>query len=306
MTTAEILESENNKTQKMRLLFELGLSRKEVSELMNVGYGFVQNVFAKTYPDRINGRQEFRFTFNRKFGIEIEAHGCPKAELARALRQAGIEANCEGYNHRTPAAWKITSDSSLRGDNTFELVSPILQGEDGLEQLKTVCRVLKEKRVKINKSCGLHVHLDARGLDLNTWKNIYKNYIKFEPVIDKFMPASRRANNNRYCHSLIKENYETKINESGSLQEIERAITGRDRYYKLNTQAYWRHNTVEFRQHAGTIEFEKISNWILFCARFVEYSKKKTATEGTIEGMKAFLSEDILNYIENRINHFAA
>jgi hypothetical protein len=31
----------------MRLLFELGLTRRQVSELMGVGYGFAQNVYAK-------------------------------------------------------------------------------------------------------------------------------------------------------------------------------------------------------------------------------------------------------------------
>jgi len=53
MTTTEILNSDKTKTRKMQLLFEAGYNRKEVATMIGCGYGFVQNVYAKTYPDRI-------------------------------------------------------------------------------------------------------------------------------------------------------------------------------------------------------------------------------------------------------------
>lgn len=51
--------------------------------------------------------------------------------------------------------------------------------------------------VKVNGSCGLHVHIDAAGFSMETWRNLALSYKHLEPVIDRFMPASRR--DNYYC-----------------------------------------------------------------------------------------------------------
>lgn len=47
-----------------------------------------------------------------------------------------------------------------------------------------------------------------------------------------------------------------------------------DRYFKVNACSYTRHQTIEFRQHQGSTDFEKISNWVNFCAKLVAWSKK--------------------------------
>ena len=298
MTQQEILNQSISKTAKMRQLFELGLTRQETATLMGVGYGFVQNVYAKTYPDRISSSSIFKF--NRTFGIEIEAFNISRYNLCSALRAAGIEAEMESYNHRTRPHWKIVTDSSVRGTNTFELVSPILKGEEGIAELKKVTEVLKAKNVKINKSCGLHIHLDAGDLKIGDWKRIYKNYIKLEPTIDSFMPRSRKGNINNYCRSMVKPDYERRIDNASTLKDIERAITNRNRQSKLNSQAYWVHKTVEFRQHSGTIEFEKISNWLMFLSRFVNYSKKNLVTDGSFDGIAKFCPADLMTYLKTR------
>ena len=47
-----------------------------------------------------------------------------------------------------------------------------------------------------------------------------------------------------------------------------------NRYFKVNACSYSRHRTIEFRQHQGSTDFEKISNWVNFCAKLVAWSKK--------------------------------
>lgn len=313
MTAQQIINLNETKTKRMQLLFELGYSRKEVAEMMGVGYGFAQNVYANTYPDRIRRRNQplpdsvFNFTFNRKFGIEIEAFGVSRNHLEQKLNEAGITTRNEGYNHATREHWKITYDASISGHNAFELVSPILQGDDGLQQIKTVCRVLKQCHAKINKSCGLHVHMNARDFQLADWKKLYKNYIKIESTIDSFMPNSRRQSNNTYCKSMKRNGSNRAIENARNLEQIERAITHRDRYYKLNTQSYWRQGSIEYRQHSGTIEFEKISNWILFVARLTEYSKQGFELgNGNYSETEKFCDNDLRNYIQNRMQRLSA
>ena len=73
-----------------------------------------------------------------------------------------------------------------------------------------------------------------------------------------------------------------------------------DRYFKVNPISYDRHKTIEFRQHSGTTDYEKISNWILFLAKLVEFSYKKEITEcNSIEEIP-FLKESEKQYFINR------
>lgn len=313
MTQQEILNSDKTKTEKMRLLFELGLTRREVSNLMEVGYGFAQNVYAKYYgtartnqrtiTNFVTERTEFNFSFNRNFGIEIEAFNIDRNELSRKLNEAGINTTTESYNHETRNYWKVITDGSLRGTNTFELVSPILNGTEGLEQLQKVCRVLKSLNGKINKTCGLHIHFEASNFDLNQWKNLTWNYATLENEIDSWMPLSRRGSNNTYCGTIRTTNWQSKIQNASNLRDLSRAITNDNRYKKLNFQSFWRHQTAEFRQHSGTIEFDKISNWVLFLARLIEFSKEtRIQNSSNVE----FMNEELKAYYNTRKTRMAS
>ena len=77
---------------------------------------------------------------DRKFGIELELIGITREQAIAALTGVGIEVREEGYNHETRRHWKIVSDASVRGG--FELVSPVLQGDAGLNS--RVLQVLAE------------------------------------------------------------------------------------------------------------------------------------------------------------------
>lgn len=302
MTAQEILNQTSTKTKKIQMLLGLGLTRTEVARMMGIGYGFVQNVYAKLNTTIQPRTPQFNFDFSRTFGVEIETYGCDQNELIRILDEKGIQTNHGTRQQRTNQIWKITCDGSIQGNNAFEIVSPILTGEDGLNQLKIVCEALSQLRAKINKSCGLHIHFSARDFNLTTWKNLYKNYATFESKIDQFMPESRRANNNRYCKSIVSGSLsETfrNINAATTLQKLANTISGRSRYYKVNAEAYFRHETVEFRQHSGTIEFEKIKNWVLFLGRMVEFSKQGVSASQTLEAAE-FLNDDIKIFYQAR------
>ena len=77
---------------------------------------------------------------NRKFGIEMEIVGIDRQTALRALRAISISVQNEDYNHNTRGHWKLVSDSSVHGG--FEVVSPVLHGEAGLEE----ARMTQERR----------------------------------------------------------------------------------------------------------------------------------------------------------------
>ncbi|QNF34342.1 amidoligase family protein [Adhaeribacter swui] len=313
MTTQEILNQATTKTHKMQQLLQLGFTRKQVAEMMGVGYGFVQNVYAKM---QLNHPQPAALNFipsafTRSFGVEFEAYGVTKEKLSDELERLGIVVEIEGYNHTTRNHWKIVTDASLTGSNTFELVSPVLRGEAGLEQVEKVCKALKKCNALINKSCGMHIHFGANDFELKQWKNLYKNYLNYEGVIDSFMPLSRRGNNNQYCRSLMhhfrsERDAFAAIDAARDVEQLSRKVTGKSRYFKLNAESFFRHGTVEFRQHSGTIEIDKVLNWIKFLNNLIEFSKSNVSNLKNVESFSTFNQPEIVCFFQRRISALAA
>lgn len=285
-----ILSQTTTKTSKIEQLLQLGLTRRQVADLVTNGnYGFVQNVYKKMLSrtvQTIPANIQFDYTFTRKFGIEIEAYNCTREKLASELRAAGIDVAVEGYNHTTRNHWKLVTDASLTGNNTFELVSPVLEGEAGLKELEKVCWVLEFCDVKVNDSCGLHIHMDAADFDLQTWKNLALSYKHLERVIDSFMPQSRRQN--YYCKGLSSISA-ADIQAAQSIHDLQAAF-GNNRYRKVNLEAYARHRTVEFRQHSGTSNFTKMENWIRFLNGLITFAKAGIAGTTSLDNIP-FLDE---------------
>ena len=286
-----ILAQETTKTRKIQQLLLLGLTRRQVADLVTRGnYGWVQNVYKKMIESGMlipSQATVLDYSFNHRFGVEIEAYNCSRERLARELRDAGIQVVVESYNHDARNHWKLVTDSSLEGRDTFELVSPILVGEEGLKELETVCWVLDACDVKVNESCGFHVHMDASDFSIDTWKNLALSYKHIEPLIDSFMPRSRR--DNRYCKSM-RSLSEARINEASTIHDLQRAF-GSDRYYKVNLEAYSRHRTVEFRQHSGTINFAKMEKWIRFLNGLIIFAQAGQLPSRTTLDRLPFLDE---------------
>ena len=212
-----------------------------------------------------------KFNPERTFGVEIEFTSTPRERVARLMQEKGLKAEVEGYNHFTKAHWKIITDSSCG----FELVSPVLKGKEGLNQLRLACEALNEAGAKVDKNCGLHVHHDINDLDVKQIANIYALYIKLEGTMDSLVPQSRRGNNNQYCESLYKHsNPEYVLNRLKKIETIQDIYSiYPSRYVKLNIRSYVKYGTIEFRQHSGTTEFQKIYNWILLTQQMVEAGK---------------------------------
>lgn len=307
-----ILNGNGTKTSKIQKLLALGLTRRQVADLVaNGNYGFVQNVYKRMMQGLANTAAQaadtispdIDYTFNRNFGVEIEAYNCTRDRLVCELAEAGISVQVEGYNHTDHADhWKLVTDASLHGNDTFELVSPVLHGEQGLEELEKVCWVLDLCDVKVNDSCGLHVHMDAAEFNLQTWKNLVLVYKRLEGVIDHFMPRSRRSN--RYCKGLDTIS-EAAVNHAVNIGEL-RAAFRNNRYHKVNLEAYARHRTVEFRQHGGSTNFTKMAAWIHFLEKMITFAKQGTVQTGTSLQNIPFLTESEKLYFKLRTKKLAS
>lgn len=247
----EIKNMKGSNAAKKAAFVKLGISKYEVQLLMS------------EMPKPV--RETYKFTF----GVEIE---CLVA--ASIMRECATRNNMpfqyEGYNHiDNNHYYKFVSDSSIRGENPIECVSPVLSGKNGMKSLQTCCKALNEANAQVNRSTGLHVHIGAQNISDEAYINVFKNYQMLEKIIDTFMANSRRANNSQWCRTLQGISFDNCVTKHDVL-----SIMNGNRYFKVNACSYARHNTIEFRQHQGSTDFEKISNWVNFCAKLVAWSQK--------------------------------
>lgn len=244
------------------------------------------------------------FTHTRKMGVEIEFYGVNHRELFEAMKEAGIPVvnHFVDYAPESNDFWIITNDISIEQHDSIELVSRILSGQEGLTEVRKVCSILNKLGARVSKKCGLHVHVDANDLDVDSIKNLIRRYSLFESEFDSFMPRTRRNNNNEYCRSMnnVANSRFTGDSVTELLYNMYHQLSY-GRYYKLNVLAYLRHGTVEFRHHSGTVNAEKITNWMQMCVSFVETTKNTNAvnTHPYIN-----LDPEVVTYFKGRAQHF--
>ena len=247
----DIKNMKGTKSLKKEALIKLGLRKHEIE------------IVLADLPKPVSTRYHFTF------GVEIECLVAANMMRECASRNE-LPFQYEGYNHRdNNCYYKFVTDSSIRGENPIECVSPVLAGKDGMKSLETCCKALNEAGAQVNRTTGLHVHIGAQKLPDKAYVNVFINYQMLERVIDTFMANSRRANNNYYCKSLQGKDFSFCTTKGDVYYAV-----NRDRYYKVNACSYENHKTIEFRQHQGSTDFEKISNWINFCAKLVAWSKR--------------------------------
>lgn len=288
----EIMSGKGSKAYKREELKKLGL--------MGTDIVLIEEAWAKANPKEENAR------FAYKFGIELEML-CNRGAVVSGMNAKGVSYDYLGYYTHTNGNTKFqfkTDASISRDEHTLaansteiECVSPILDGnKNGMDRVKAVCEVLNETGAQVNKSTGFHVHVSTKNMNNAWFANVFANYAHLERLIDTFMPRSRRANNNTYCRSVIGKG----LDSCNSIAEVQRALGSR--YHKINPMAYSSHSTIEFRQHSGTVDFEKISNWVHFCAKLIAWSKKNrlTADVNSIEEIK-FLNAAEKAFFNSRV-----
>ena len=151
---------------------------------------------------------------DQKFGIKIELTGISRSRAAEvAAQHFGTSSYYAGTYYDTYAAkdqqqreWKFMSDSSIEpqkktgerrieasSEYQTEMVSPICRYED----IVTI-RKLREAGAFANKSCGIHVHIDASPFDARTLRNITNIMAAKEDLIYKALQVSV-ARQHRWC-----------------------------------------------------------------------------------------------------------
>jgi hypothetical protein len=145
----------------------------------------------------------------------------------------------------------VKDDSSIDCDETkfVPVEFTVLMLKDNMNNLKRLCDKLNEWNTQVNKSCGLHVHLDCRDLkpskqnpdviNLNSARYRGKRLHNCLKVLSTLVPKSRRGNS--FCYLRM---------------------SSKDRYSAINLVSVKELNTIEIRLHSATTDYNKISRWV--------------------------------------------
>lgn len=279
-----IMTGKGNRAQKNEALIKLGLRPIDIQRLW-----FTHNL------KRRAGYTGYKIG-NLTFGVEIECFNVNKRALQRAMDLSGLRNYISGYSHNdSRTLYKIATDCSISGPDSVECVTPILKGKSGENSLKKACDALNQVGARVNRSCGLHVHFGAEEMSDAHYVRVFRNYQKCEKVIDSFLAPSRRGTNNQYCKTLAGVHFE----ECNTKTDCRYVLD--DRYYKVNAEAYCSHKTIEFRQHQGTTDYQKIIMWVQFLRKLIEYSyRNELATEPATIAELPFIDNDMKTYLQGR------
>ena len=194
----------------------------------------------------------------------------------------------------------VKTDGSLRrndGDSVGVCREVTLAYCSGNERaVYDLCSVLKGK-VYVNKSCGTHVHFDMRHLGIPEVNLYAKRLARCVPALRTLLPKSRRSS--EYCANTI------------NTLDTDGKVAG-PRYSFINLHAYTKHKTIEIRGHSGTINPDKILNWIKLCEKVMSTDLQFVPTPGvdkdanTIDELiqQYSIDGDLRDYMTSRFKHF--
>ena len=168
-----------------------------------------------------------------------------------------------GSGREIPAlpGWKADRDPSIRvsarGHEACEFVSPVFKGAEGLRKLLADVAAIRAMGAKVNKSCGLHIHV---GFDKNNSELVEK----LATLVSNFEKAiyastgTKARERGRWCNGLNRYG-----NAGNAVQASQRC-----RYHVCNFAT--RLPTVEFRAFAATLNAVKLAGYVRLCVGLVE------------------------------------
>lgn len=191
---------------------------------------------------------------------------------------------CGGYDDHEDYDCNCECNCSGNPDSGHE-IAVVAKSEDIKEVLTKVCNVLKKHNATVNDTCGLHIHLDARRQNKDA---MFNNLVNSQRLLYSMVPRSRFTNT--FCKP---NDYLLPMCEYD------------DRYFGVNPQSYKKYKTIEIRLHSGTVNAEKILNFVELLQK-IGYSKTHVNMVEYLTDLTNVvnLSDSLLSYVTERVNKF--
>ena len=218
------------------------------------------------------------------FGIELEVVELTERGAAVAMRDGGYQCNEAGYDHSVMPTWKVVRDSSVQGyAGSCEVVSPVLTGNDGLTEIRTVAGILRTAGAKVNKTCGMHIHIGVdNALTVEQQARVIVMHQMWQPAFDALLTEQRiydRDPDYPTRHHYAKKRTRTEAfaladdwRNAGDRHSRRSVASHNDRYHACNVNAFYKYGTFEIRSHQGSTNGKNASAWIALNTGFMQWA----------------------------------
>ena len=204
-----------------------------------------------------------------RFAIEIECE-FPHSKDSQKL----IE------RHRVLEGWEIDTDGSLSNGAEYrpKRSNHLFWNEESLTQIKEMLALIRVHRGRVDKGCGLHIHINAKNFTDKQILTIVKEFIiKQRYIVKRFEVHQDRLEGT--CRLLPRENL-SKLTEK-QIRNFRRQSQAwsyegyngllDEKYNALNITHLRQgdYGTIELRLFDSTLSFKKIKAQILWSLNFI-------------------------------------
>ena len=264
------------------------------------GCGFIWSSNREDWipEDEYNDYECWDCTYTMKDTMFTKTYGMPYT--------FGVEMEtCSGYlEYTTKYNLRCVEDGSIEAQ---EYVTGVLQGDKGMNELEKICEAIN-RECYVDRTCGVHVHIG--GANFNRRFSILSIMLgqMMQTQLFRIQPKSRRKNT--YCKEIPEEYRELRtVNKKLFPYTYKRMLRLLSQYIANNPEGFGKANckksanpgghysstrykwlnlnncsyrdrgdTIEFRQHSGSIDYNKIRRWVLFCMSFVSFVENHSRT----------------------------
>ena len=238
------------------------------------------------------------------FGVEVEMTGITRMQAAEALaayfgttpQYLGTYYDTWGVTDPEGKVWKLMSDGSINperktadgyeslsknsmegGERQVEMVTPKLTYAE-LPKLQECVRRVKKAGAKVNKSCGIHIHVDAANHNRQSLKNLMGIMYSKEDILFKALrvnPDRARDFCQKVREPMLRQARTLSSDETTDLTQLEKIwyegnVRSTEhynwtRYYALNLHSVFYRGTVEWRCFNSTLHAGKVAAYVNLC-----------------------------------------
>jgi hypothetical protein len=216
-------------------------------------------------------------------------------------------------------AGKWGAQLQLDGSCGWEMCTSPASGKHLSEQVREMGELITKLGIVANENCGVHVHVDARDLDLTHLRNLAYLYGKLEPIM--YAVGGQQRAMGRWCRPNGAAMLEAAVSEKDWHKKLFTAIycnknasegtyyrpqlgsidaekwtehsliastgkKGGNRYVGMNMSPWMagkvrktKDTTVEFRIHKNCLDVVHLLNWARFCAKLMDFAVSHTWEE---------------------------
>jgi len=237
------------------------------------------------------------------------------SDLVVSNELVGVEVEMEGILNKYALAqmptfkyWRATEDGSLRDGGIEYIFAAPLAGKDLVSAIRELNTKLDAAKIVpiFSERCSLHVHIDIRNMTFAQFINFVVLATIFEKPLFKLAGTGRERN--LFCLSVEEAEADIvtlgKYSKHDSLGDVHHGLRNTSKYSACNISSIFRHGSLEFRHHEGTMNPKRILDWVNILLSLKLYASHQQELP-TINSLRKISENGMENFMREVFGRYA-